>query len=146
MSLLNMYVVFFFSNATISAPPTTNMPGSTIQGDAPKSALITTTGTTSKIIHPPEDISLEELRARKSKFSRKIATAVAAASTHSSQQQLQKQQNTHSISNSSVLATTTASMVSAAVHHEVSKSKMDLFLLLLSIVYIKVFCCCLIFC
>lgn len=30
--------------------------------------MIATTGTTSKIMHPPEDVSLEELRARKPKY------------------------------------------------------------------------------
>lgn len=85
--------------------------GNSLQGEPPKSTLITTTGTTSKIIHPPEDVSLEELRARKPKYARKIATAVAMAANHSAQH------SSHTNSSNSI-QTSTASLVSAA--HEVS--------------------------
>ncbi|XP_075152385.1 bub3 interacting GLEBS and Zinc finger domain protein isoform X3 [Haematobia irritans] len=66
-----------YSNATISAPPTTNNPNSTA---APPTSTASTnsteptkapavanaaSGVTSKIMHPPEDLSLEELKARK---------------------------------------------------------------------------------
>uniref|UniRef100_D3TPM0 Zinc finger protein n=1 Tax=Glossina morsitans morsitans TaxID=37546 RepID=D3TPM0_GLOMM len=63
-----------YSNATISAPPTTNNPNITAPttssasagGEAPKSQVVTSTsGVTSKIMHPPEDLSLEELKARR---------------------------------------------------------------------------------
>lgn len=64
---------FFFLAATISAPPTTNIPGgSSSNSDGNKIATINTTGAASKIIHPSEDISLEEIRARHSKYARHI--------------------------------------------------------------------------
>ncbi|XP_046966039.1 BUB3-interacting and GLEBS motif-containing protein ZNF207 isoform X1 [Vanessa cardui] len=65
-----------YSNATISAPPTT----SSASGSDPKEngevkppaanscPLVTATGAGSKIIHPPEDVSLEEIRARNIKY------------------------------------------------------------------------------
>ncbi|XP_055643852.1 BUB3-interacting and GLEBS motif-containing protein ZNF207 isoform X2 [Toxorhynchites rutilus septentrionalis] len=105
-----------YSNATISAPPTTNTANAAnaAAGDASKSsAVIPTTGTTSKIVHPPEDLSLEEIRARKPHYHKKIslatqqllqqkqqekhqqhaAAAVAAANVaaHQQQQQMQAQ-------------------------------------------------------
>lgn len=60
-----------YSSATISAPPTTNTAASS---DSSKVAMIATTGAASKIIHPAEDISLEELRARLPKYQRTIPT------------------------------------------------------------------------
>lgn len=62
-----------FTGATISAPPTTNQASvsSTPSGD--KVPLITNTGTSSKIIHPAEDISLEEIRARRLKYTKVTA-------------------------------------------------------------------------
>ncbi|KAK9752180.1 hypothetical protein QE152_g4387 [Popillia japonica] len=63
------------SGATISAPPTTNNPGSSSGSsgsDNLKVQTITTTGAASKIIHPSEDISLEEIRARQSKYAKCI--------------------------------------------------------------------------
>lgn len=57
--------------ATISAPPTTNLSaGSNSEGN--KVSTIATSSATSKIIHPSEDTSLEEIRARHSKYSRNI--------------------------------------------------------------------------
>lgn len=78
-----------YSSATISAPPTTNSAnaanaanavGGGAGGDASKSAsaaasVIPATGTTSKIVHPPEDLSLEEIRARKPQYQKKISLA-----------------------------------------------------------------------
>lgn len=77
----------FISNATISAPPTTNnlnamppaLPSLMGTNEISKPRMPTTVATvsatssisgkatqiTSKIIHPPEDLSLEEIRARK---------------------------------------------------------------------------------
>ncbi|XP_018319335.1 BUB3-interacting and GLEBS motif-containing protein ZNF207 isoform X2 [Agrilus planipennis] len=62
------------SSATISAPPTTNSTagGGGSGGESSKANTIITTGAASKIIHPSEDISLEEIRARKSKYQRSI--------------------------------------------------------------------------
>lgn len=59
-----------YSSATISAPPTTN-PSTSTEG-APKVQMIATTGAASKIIHPAEDISLEEIRARLPKYQKTI--------------------------------------------------------------------------
>ncbi|KAJ8980981.1 hypothetical protein NQ317_013435 [Molorchus minor] len=50
------------SAATISAPPTTNTTPGGSSSDGSKVSTIATTGATSKIIHPSEDISLEEIR------------------------------------------------------------------------------------
>lgn len=58
-----------YSSATISAPPTTNT-GAPSEGN--KVSMIATTGAASKIIHPAEDISLEEIRARLPKYQRTI--------------------------------------------------------------------------
>ncbi|XP_055707378.1 BUB3-interacting and GLEBS motif-containing protein ZNF207 isoform X3 [Phlebotomus papatasi] len=73
-----------YSNATISAPPTTNTAGNV---NAPASAdpykppsMIPTSGTTSKIMHPAEDLSLEELRARKPKYERKVVASSSIGS------------------------------------------------------------------
>ncbi|XP_049306401.1 BUB3-interacting and GLEBS motif-containing protein ZNF207 isoform X3 [Bactrocera dorsalis] len=65
-----------YSNATISAPPTTNNQSATGSSAAPhetsKAPAVLAVGNsssiTSKIMHPPEDLSLEELRARKPKY------------------------------------------------------------------------------
>lgn len=70
-----------FLGATISAPPTTNNPGSSssssgTSGENTKVATITTTGASSKIIHPAEDISLEEIRAKQSKYAKCIPTKI----------------------------------------------------------------------
>ncbi|XP_058815458.1 BUB3-interacting and GLEBS motif-containing protein ZNF207-like isoform X3 [Topomyia yanbarensis] len=103
-----------YSSATISAPPTTNTANAAnaASGDASKSStVIPATGTTSKIVHPPEDLSLEEIRARKPHYHKKIslatqqllqqkqqekqqqhaAAAVAAATAVAQQQQQQVQ-------------------------------------------------------
>lgn len=63
-----------FSNATISAPPTTNNSSNNNNGDSSKSGsnLIATTGAASKIIHPQEDVSLEELMARMPKYQKSV--------------------------------------------------------------------------
>ncbi|XP_063826218.1 BUB3-interacting and GLEBS motif-containing protein ZNF207 isoform X1 [Ostrinia nubilalis] len=65
-----------YSNATISAPPTTSTSSSSdpkengeVKPPAANSCpLVTATGAGSKIIHPPEDVSLEEIRARHGKY------------------------------------------------------------------------------
>lgn len=66
-----------FSNATISAPPTTSTPTSSSDpkenGEVKPPAanacpLVTATGAGSKIVHPPEDVSLEEIRARNARY------------------------------------------------------------------------------
>lgn len=58
------------SGATISAPPTTNVSSGPSSGDPSKVNTIAATGASSKIIHPAEDISLEEIKARHPKYSR----------------------------------------------------------------------------
>lgn len=63
------------AGATISAPPTTNSTPSgsnSNTGDSSKVGTIATTGAASKIIHPSEDISLEEIRARQSRYQKTI--------------------------------------------------------------------------
>ncbi|XP_053662358.1 BUB3-interacting and GLEBS motif-containing protein ZNF207 [Anopheles marshallii] len=110
-----------YSSATISAPPTTNSAISAAAasnssnnglggGDATKAAsstVIPNSGTaTSKIVHPPEDLSLEELRARKPQYQKQIQQATqqmlqqkqqekqqaqVAAAVAAAQQQLQAQ-------------------------------------------------------
>lgn len=101
------------SSATISAPPTTNTSAGSSSGNLPPvepaKTLITTTGTTSKIMHPAEDVSLEELRARKSKYAKQIALAVASANHAASQ------------AATSIARTTPTSMPSVTSAHEVSE-------------------------
>lgn len=67
---------FIHSSATISAPPTTNNAGNVVGSANPEQAkapsMVAATGTTSKIMHPPEDLSLEEIRARKPKYLKKV--------------------------------------------------------------------------
>lgn len=67
-----------YSNATISAPPTTHNANigsnnNVNNNDGQKPGFIASNSTTSKIIHPPEDLSLEELRARKPKYLNKVS-------------------------------------------------------------------------
>ncbi|XP_050675867.1 BUB3-interacting and GLEBS motif-containing protein ZNF207 isoform X1 [Leptidea sinapis] len=63
-----------YSNATISAPPTTSTStdlkenGDVRPPPANSCPLVTATGAGSKIVHPPEDVSLEEIRARSSRY------------------------------------------------------------------------------
>ncbi|KAF5293566.1 hypothetical protein FQA39_LY03051 [Lamprigera yunnana] len=77
------------AGATISAPPTTNTTPSSSASSDNKVATIATTGTASKIIHPAEDISLEEIRSRQPKYQRSIPEkddVIANASTSASEQ------------------------------------------------------------
>lgn len=60
------FLILVHLGATISAPPTTNTPSGSGQGA--KVNTIAATGASSKIIHPLEDISLEEIRARNPKY------------------------------------------------------------------------------
>lgn len=83
-----------YSSATISAPPTTNTANAAnaAAGDASKSStVIPATGTTSKIVHPPEDLSLEEIRARKPQYQKKIS--LATQQLLQQKQQEKQQQN-----------------------------------------------------
>lgn len=103
--MLVLIVCFFLqsNSATISAPPTTNTASGSnttqTQDVAKSAAMIPATGTTSKIMHPPEDLSLEEIRARKPKYLKKITTAIANAisfaSSNAQHQQQQQQQQQH---------------------------------------------------
>ncbi|XP_036329157.1 BUB3-interacting and GLEBS motif-containing protein ZNF207 isoform X1 [Rhagoletis pomonella] len=113
-----------YSNATISAPPTTNNPsatGSTAPAEAPKAPATAPSGTaagvTSKIMHPPEDMSLEELRARKPKYQQKLQNS---GGSNSHQQRttsagtLSHNHNTVVSSTSSMTIPTSSSTSSAA--------------------------------
>jgi hypothetical protein len=77
------------SNATISAPPTTNLGNSASTGSQSSSdnqkppTIPQNTGTASKIMHPPEDISLEEMRARRPQYRVNRATSSSATVTSS---------------------------------------------------------------
>ncbi|XP_001651383.2 BUB3-interacting and GLEBS motif-containing protein ZNF207 isoform X2 [Aedes aegypti] len=114
-------------SATISAPPTTNSANAAnaaATGDAAKSStVIPATGTTSKIVHPPEDLSLEEIRARKPQYQKKIslatqqllqqkqqekhaAAAVAAATAAAQQQQQQVQAHLKALSSAAAASGT----------------------------------------
>ncbi|XP_062546219.1 BUB3-interacting and GLEBS motif-containing protein ZNF207 isoform X3 [Armigeres subalbatus] len=116
-----------YSSATISAPPTTNSANAAsaaATGDAAKSStVIPATGTTSKIVHPPEDLSLEEIRARKPQYQKKIslatqqllqqkqqekhaAAAVAAATAAAQQQQQQVQAHFKALSSAAAASVT----------------------------------------
>uniref|UniRef100_A0A182K9B8 C2H2-type domain-containing protein n=1 Tax=Anopheles christyi TaxID=43041 RepID=A0A182K9B8_9DIPT len=112
-----------YSSATISAPPTTNSAISAAAassnsnngmsaGDATKgasSSVMPNSGTaTSKIVHPPEDLSLEELRARKPQYQKQVMQAT--------QQMLQqKQQEKQQAQQAAVIAHAHAA---AANHHK----------------------------
>ncbi|XP_065173795.1 BUB3-interacting and GLEBS motif-containing protein ZNF207 isoform X1 [Atheta coriaria] len=58
------------TGATISAPPTTNHLHAGASHDPNKLNTISTIGAASKIIHPAEDVSLEEIRARHPRYQR----------------------------------------------------------------------------
>lgn len=75
-----------YSNATISAPPTVSATStSTNVSETQKPPTIPQTASTaSKIIHPPEDISLEELRARKQQYKLNKLSASSPQSSASS--------------------------------------------------------------
>ena len=75
-----------YSNATISAPPTVGASStSTNVSDTQKPATIPqASGTASKIIHPPEDVSLEEMRARKQQYKPNRHTVSSSPSSASS--------------------------------------------------------------
>lgn len=70
------------TNNGVSTPSTS---GQEHQKVVPTS--IPPTGTTSKIMHPSEDLSLEEIRARKPKYLKQVTTARANAIFASSSQQ-----------------------------------------------------------
>lgn len=79
------------SNATISAPPTTNLGNSSGTNSASSSdnqktpTIPQNSGTASKIMHPPEDISLEEIRARKQQYrANRIISSSATITSNSS--------------------------------------------------------------
>lgn len=80
-----------YSSATISAPPTTNTSSSnsaTSNGSAteqpPAKLPISATGTSIKIMHPPEDASLEEIKARKPQYQSRFKTVQSPALTPTS--------------------------------------------------------------
>ncbi|XP_077289902.1 bub3 interacting GLEBS and Zinc finger domain protein isoform X3 [Arctopsyche grandis] len=64
-----------YSTVTISAPPTGVAGSST---SSPARPLVTSTGAASRIMHPPEDVSLEELRARLPRYRRVTRVATPA--------------------------------------------------------------------
>ena len=84
-----------YSNATISAPPKTNTGNSTSSNstDTQKPPTIPqqNTGTASKIMHPTNDLSLEELKAKRPQYkvvkastvSPQISASITQTSTNS---------------------------------------------------------------
>lgn len=72
--------------------------------------MVSSGGATSKIMHPPEDLSLEEVRARKPKYLKQITIAranalnFASSNAHHQQSQLNSSpaQQTHEVSESSL--------------------------------------------
>lgn len=60
-------------------------------------------------MHPPEDVSLEELRSRKPKYAKQIALAVASAASHAA-----------SLATTSIARNTPTTMPSVTSAHEVS--------------------------
>lgn len=78
-----------YSNATISAPPTTNLGNSTGTNSASSNenqkppTIPQNSGPASKIMHPPEDISLEEIRARKPQYRIHRANSSSSSATSS---------------------------------------------------------------
>ncbi|XP_044758176.1 BUB3-interacting and GLEBS motif-containing protein ZNF207 isoform X1 [Coccinella septempunctata] len=96
-----------FTGATISAPPTTNQAAGSSTPNSDKVTLITNTGTSSKIIHPAEDISLEEIRAKRLKYTKVTAP---------------KPEEQH-VPTSSAAATNLAIAVSAAQQAAVQQAK-----------------------
>lgn len=73
--------MYLYIAATISAPPTTNTPSTS---DTSKGNTIATTGASSKIIHPSEDISLEEIRSRQPRYAKSIPTTRENSPSNSS--------------------------------------------------------------
>jgi hypothetical protein len=106
-----------YSNATISAPPTTNLGSSSnassTTSDTQPPTIPQNTGTASKIMHPPEDLSLEELKARKPQYK------INKLSTISPQQFSQASAIPTSIA-ASIKASEASKMISSA--HEVSSN------------------------
>lgn len=98
-----IFVCFYSPNssATISAPPTTNNANSSISNSAQEvakpPAMIASAGTTSKIMHPPEDLSLEEIRARKPKYIKQITIARANAINFASSNAQHHQKHSHAL-------------------------------------------------
>lgn len=75
------HLKLYCSTVTISAPPT-GVAGSS--ASSPARPLVTSTGAASRIMHPPEDISLEELRARLARYRRTTPVNTPAVSTATS--------------------------------------------------------------
>lgn len=79
-----------YSNATISAPPTTNLGNQASNSNANPNdtqkppTIPQNTGTASKIMHPPEDLSLEEMKSRRPQYKINKAATTATTSAASS--------------------------------------------------------------
>ncbi|XP_066588478.1 BUB3-interacting and GLEBS motif-containing protein ZNF207-like isoform X2 [Prorops nasuta] len=82
-----------YSGADNSAAGNTNL------GSDQKVNLIATTGATSKIIHPPEDLSLEEIRARLPKYQRRQTEESRSGQAEANQQAAALQQQQQAAAN-----------------------------------------------
>lgn len=119
-----------YSSATISAPPTTATTSvESSDKDVKPPALnacplVTSTGTGSRIIHPPEDVSLEEIRARKTEYRAKPkpeSSPVVNAMPHAAMAQMAHQPTL--ISPSTSHAEVAAHMSAAAMAAHVSAAR-----------------------
>lgn len=85
--------------------------------------MIPATGTTSKIVHPPEDLSLEEIRARKPQYQKKISLATQQLL----QQKHQEKQQQHAAAavaaaNAAVQQQHVQQMQAAAAQHQAQQA------------------------
>lgn len=119
-----------YSNATISAPPTTNLgnlgssnssnnsdsksskdtsnsTNTNSNDNTQKPSTVPSTGTASKIMHPSEDVSLEEMRARRPHY--KISKQIVVSSPQSS---------------ASISATNTPTSIASSIAHKYNESKL----------------------
>lgn len=87
------------STATISAPPTVGNSNTTLTSSSDTQRSVTTSVSSAptsamKIMHPPEDLSLEEIRARKQQYKTKI---VNNASSHYASQMAKSHEHNNRI-------------------------------------------------
>ncbi|XP_021942194.1 BUB3-interacting and GLEBS motif-containing protein ZNF207 isoform X2 [Zootermopsis nevadensis] len=78
-------------STTSSSSSQSSTPVTSSSDTSQKVALINTTGASSKIIHPQEDISLEQVRARISKYERQAPVKTVDSSTSTPQPQVEEE-------------------------------------------------------
>ncbi|XP_060523285.1 BUB3-interacting and GLEBS motif-containing protein ZNF207 [Cylas formicarius] len=107
--------------ATISAPPTTHPTSSIPVTDSAKVNTIAATGGSSRIIHPPEDISLEEIRTRHPRYARHVRgkSEDRASSSGASASEVQQANNSLQLAIAVSAAQQVAHQMAQAKAHEV---------------------------